>query len=110
VVEAALVLLERIGLVIGGIRCQDITTRHIQQIVNAAPTPGEGGRVRGIISGALAGRGPRAAPCSRFDDSALLRGPGRRRRLLRTRRMVFKSGHLLRHALASDLREGAYIQ
>ncbi|MDQ2813661.1 MAG: site-specific integrase [Actinomycetota bacterium] len=36
--------------VIAAIRCQDITTRHMQQIVNAAPTPGEGGRVRGMIS------------------------------------------------------------
>ena len=32
--------------VIGGIVRQDITTRHMQKIVNAAPTPGEGGRVR----------------------------------------------------------------
>ena len=36
--------------VIDTILCQDITTRHMQQIVNAAPTPGEGGRVRGMIS------------------------------------------------------------
>jgi hypothetical protein len=36
--------------VIGAIVCQDITTRYTQQIVNAAPTPGEGGRVRGMIS------------------------------------------------------------
>jgi hypothetical protein len=36
--------------VIDGILCQDITTGHMQQIVNAAPTPGEGGRVRGMIS------------------------------------------------------------
>jgi integrase len=30
--------------------CQDITTVHMQQIVNAAPTPGEGTRVQGMIS------------------------------------------------------------
>ena len=36
--------------VIGAVLCQDITTRHMQQIVNAAPTPGEGDRVRGMIS------------------------------------------------------------
>ncbi len=30
--------------------CQDITTGHMQQIVNAAPTPGEGARVQGMIS------------------------------------------------------------
>jgi hypothetical protein len=44
-------LCERFAVpVIAGIRCQDITIRHTQQIVNAAPTPGEGGRVRGMIS------------------------------------------------------------
>ena len=36
--------------VVGAVLCQDITTRHMQQIVNAAPTPGEGDRVRGMIS------------------------------------------------------------
>jgi hypothetical protein len=36
--------------VIDAVLCQDITTRHMRQIVNAAPTPGEGGRVRGMIS------------------------------------------------------------
>jgi hypothetical protein len=41
--------------VIGAIVCQDITTRHMQQIVNAAPTPGEGGRVRGMISALVTG-------------------------------------------------------
>jgi hypothetical protein len=44
-------LCERFAIpVIAGIRCEDITTRHMQQIVNAAPTPGEGARVRGMIS------------------------------------------------------------
>jgi hypothetical protein len=33
--------------VIDTVACQDITTWHTQQIVNAAPTPGEGDRVRG---------------------------------------------------------------
>jgi hypothetical protein len=42
--------------VIGAVTSQDITTWHIQQIVNAAPTAREGGRVRGMIS-ALAGAG-----------------------------------------------------
>jgi hypothetical protein len=36
--------------VIDAIVCQDIKTEHMQKIVNAAPTPGEGGRVRGMIS------------------------------------------------------------
>ena len=36
--------------VIDAVVCQDITTGHMQQIVNAAPTPGEGGRVQGMIS------------------------------------------------------------
>jgi hypothetical protein len=34
-------LCERFAIpVIGAVLCQDITTRHMQQIVNAAPTPG----------------------------------------------------------------------
>jgi integrase len=36
--------------VIGAVICQDIKTGHMQQIVNAAPTAGEGDRVRGMIS------------------------------------------------------------
>jgi hypothetical protein len=36
--------------VIGPVTCQDIKTWHMQQIVNAAPTPGEGRRVQGMIS------------------------------------------------------------
>ena len=36
--------------VIGAVTCQDITTGHTQQIVNAAPTAGEGDRVQGMIS------------------------------------------------------------
>ncbi|MGH3151284.1 MAG: tyrosine-type recombinase/integrase [Streptosporangiaceae bacterium] len=44
-------LCERFAIpVIAAIRCEDITVRHMQQIVNAAPTAGEGGRVRGTIS------------------------------------------------------------
>jgi integrase len=44
-------LCERFAVpVVGAVLCQDITTRHMQQIVNAAPTPGEGDRVRGMIS------------------------------------------------------------
>jgi hypothetical protein len=35
------------GPVIGAVACQDIKTGHMQQIVNAAPTAGEGDRVRG---------------------------------------------------------------
>jgi hypothetical protein len=42
--------------VIDAVTCQDITVGHMQQIVNAAPTPGEGGRVQGMIS-ALVGAG-----------------------------------------------------
>jgi len=50
-------LCERFALlVIGGLACQDITPGHMQQVVNAAPTPGEGARARGIIS-ALVGAG-----------------------------------------------------
>jgi hypothetical protein len=40
--------------VIATVLCQDITTGHMQAIVNAAPTPGEGGRVRGMISALVA--------------------------------------------------------
>jgi integrase len=40
--------------VIDAITCQDIKTSHMQQIVNAAPTPGEGGRVRGVIKALVA--------------------------------------------------------
>jgi hypothetical protein len=36
--------------VIDTVTCQDIKTWHMQQIVNAAPTPGEGKRVQGMIS------------------------------------------------------------
>jgi hypothetical protein len=36
--------------VIGVIACQDIKTGHMQRIVNSAPTPGEGTRVRRMIS------------------------------------------------------------
>jgi len=42
--------------VIGSVACQDITTAHMQAIVNAAPTAGEGARVQGMIS-ALVGAG-----------------------------------------------------
>ena len=42
--------------VIGAVICQDIKTAHMRQIVNAAPTPGEGKRVQGMIS-ALVGTG-----------------------------------------------------
>ena len=36
--------------VIAAVTCQDIKTSHMQQIVNAAPTAGEGDRVRGMVS------------------------------------------------------------
>jgi len=36
--------------VIGTVICQDITTGHMQKIVNAAPTSGEGNRVHAMIS------------------------------------------------------------
>ena len=36
--------------VIGVVTCQDIKTRHMQKIVNAAPTAGEGNRVHRMIS------------------------------------------------------------
>jgi len=36
--------------VIATVTCQDIMTDHMQKIVNAAPTPGEGNRVQGMIS------------------------------------------------------------
>jgi integrase len=42
--------------VIGAVACQDIKTGHMQEIVNAAPTAGEGDRVRAMIS-ALVGAG-----------------------------------------------------
>jgi hypothetical protein len=44
-------LCERFAVpVIGTITCQDIRVAHMQRIVNAAPTPGEGDRVQGMIS------------------------------------------------------------
>ena len=44
-------LCERFAVpVIDAVICQDITTGHMQKIVNAAPTPGEGPRVQGMIS------------------------------------------------------------
>ncbi|MBO0815926.1 MAG: tyrosine-type recombinase/integrase, partial [Actinobacteria bacterium] len=36
--------------VIDAVTCQDITTAHTQEIVNAAPTAGEGRRVQGMVS------------------------------------------------------------
>ena len=36
--------------VIGAVTCQDIRTGHMQRIVNAAPTAGEGARARGMVS------------------------------------------------------------
>jgi hypothetical protein len=36
--------------VISGVTCQDIKATHMQAIVNAAPTAGEGARVQGMIS------------------------------------------------------------
>ena len=39
-----------VGPVIDAVTCQDIKTSHMQQIVNAAPTAGEGDRVRRMIS------------------------------------------------------------
>src|SRR6185437_9199619 len=36
--------------VIDAVTCQDIKTEHMQKIVNAAPTPGDGARVQGMIS------------------------------------------------------------
>jgi hypothetical protein len=36
--------------VIAAVACQDIKAGHMQQIVNAAPTAGEGERVRGTVS------------------------------------------------------------
>jgi hypothetical protein len=40
--------------VIGAVTCQDIETWHTQQIVNAAPTAGEGARVAGMMSAVVA--------------------------------------------------------
>ena len=36
--------------VIAEVRCEDIEVRHMQEIVNAASTPGEGARVAGLLS------------------------------------------------------------
>ena len=44
------------ALVIDAVTCQDIKMQHVQKIVNAAPTAGEGTRVAGMIS-ALVGAG-----------------------------------------------------
>ena len=44
-------LCERFAVpVIGAVTCQDITAGHMQKIVNAAPTAGEGDRVHRMIS------------------------------------------------------------
>ena len=40
--------------VIGAVTCQDIKTAHMQKIVNAASTAGEGRRVQGMISALVA--------------------------------------------------------
>jgi hypothetical protein len=40
--------------VIGAVACQDIKATHMQKIVNAAPTPGEGRRVQRMISALVA--------------------------------------------------------
>ena len=40
--------------VISAVTCQEITTSHTQQIVNAAPTAGEGDRVHGMLSALVA--------------------------------------------------------
>ena len=40
--------------VIDAVTCQDIKTYHTQRIVNAAPTAGEGDRVRGMITALVA--------------------------------------------------------
>jgi integrase len=40
--------------VIAAVICQDITAGHMQQVVNAAPTAGEGGRVHRMISALVA--------------------------------------------------------
>jgi hypothetical protein len=53
-------LCERFAVpVIGTVICQDITIGHMQKIVNAAPTSGEGKRVRGTISAPARGRSRR---------------------------------------------------
>jgi integrase len=50
-------LCDRFALpVIGAVACQDIRVGHMQEIVSAPSTPGEGDRVRGMIS-ALVGAG-----------------------------------------------------
>jgi hypothetical protein len=92
--------------VIAAVTCQDIKTEHTQKIVNAAPTAGEGDRVRRMVSalvaagieagyltrppageGALASGGPPAA-CGAGDRGGRVgavgrpcRDPVRRRRL-----------------------------
>jgi integrase len=40
--------------VIGKVTCQDIKVAHMQQIVNSAPTPSEGSRVRRMLSALVA--------------------------------------------------------
>lgn len=83
--------------VIGDLACQDIKTAHMQAVVNAAPTAGEGRRVRGLISALVnagiaggylasarlrqvhwqAGGRPAAAPRAQVaGETALYVGPG----------------------------------
>ena len=59
---------------IGGLACQDITTGHMQQIVNAAPTPGEGARARGMISALVVGGDRRRVPGQPAAERSALAG------------------------------------
>ena len=53
-------LCERFAVpVIGAVTCQDITIGHMHQIVNAAPTSGEGDRVQGPQRAAVTAGAPR---------------------------------------------------
>ena len=73
--------------VIGAVTCQDIKTEHMQKIVNAAPTAGEGDRVHRMISAMVTAgldggylTNPRLARVHwQAGDRALPAGPGQRR-------------------------------
>ena len=59
--------------VIGGMACEDIKTRHLQAVVNAAPTAQEGKRLHALVS-ALVGAGIIWGPGQRAAEAGALAG------------------------------------
>jgi ribosomal protein L12E/L44/L45/RPP1/RPP2 len=59
--------------VIGHLACEDIKTRHLQAVVNAAPTAQEGKRLHALVS-ALVGAGITGVPAQRAAEGRALAG------------------------------------